>query len=118
MQAEIHNLESNDHLDWDDFVRYQSPDLYDDFGWFHVTIGAVGESGGNDFQVCVATQRAVGRIKRTGFMPGILVDQFDSETVDKAIRDRVHSIHGHSWEQIVDQLREFMRWEYEGMAGT
>ncbi len=117
MQAEIHHLESNDHVDWDDFVRYQSPDPYDDYGWFSVTIGAGGETGGNDFQVCVATPRAIGRIKRTGFIPGILVDQFDSETVEKAIRDRVAAVHGHSWDQIVDQLREFMRWEYEGMAG-
>lgn len=77
MQAEIHHLESNDHVDWNDFIRYQSPDPYDDFGWFHVTVGAAGESGGNNFQVCVATPRAVGRIKRDGLVPGILVDQFE-----------------------------------------
>lgn len=117
MQAEIHHLKSNDHVDWHDFVRYRSPDPYDDYGWFHVTIGASGVTGGNDFQVCVATPRAVGRVKRNGFVPGILVDQFDAATVEKAIHDRVDSVCGHSWEQIVDQLREFMRWEYEGMAG-
>ena len=117
MFAEIHHLESNDHVDWNDFVQHQSQDPYDDYGWFHVTIGVSGETGGNDFQVCVATPRAVGRIRRTGFLPGILVDQFDSHSVEKAIRDRVHSVHGNSWEQIVDQLREFMHWEYEGMAG-
>ena len=118
MKAEIHHLESNDHVDWNDFVRYQSPDPYDDFGWFHVTIGVSGVTGGNDFQVCVATPRAVGRIKRGGFVPSILVDQFDAATVEKSIRDRVDSVSGHSWEQLVDQLREFMHWEYEGMAGS
>ncbi len=46
MQAEIHHLESNDHIDWNDFVRYQSPDPYDDYGWFQLTIGASGVTGG------------------------------------------------------------------------
>ncbi|MEZ6116800.1 MAG: Imm8 family immunity protein [Pirellulaceae bacterium] len=118
MQAEIHQLESNDHVEWNDFVQYQSPDPYDDYGWFHVTIGATGVPGGNDFQVCVATPRAVGRIKRDGFVPGILVDQFDAATVEKVIRDRVESVRGHSWDEVVNQLRDFMRWEYEGMAGS
>lgn len=118
MQAEIHHLESNDYLDWVDFVRYESPDPYDDYGWFHVTVGATGVDGGNDFQVCVATPRAVGRIKRTGNVPGILVDYFDAATVRKAIVDRVTSVKGNTWEQIIDQLREFMHWEYEGMAGS
>lgn len=118
MQAEIHHLESNDYVDWNDFVHYESPDPYDDFGWFHLTIGSSDVAGGNDFQVCVATPRAVGRIKRGGNVPGILVDRFDAATVEKGIRDRVASICGHNWEQIVDQLREFMHWEYEGMAGS
>ncbi len=118
MQAEIHHLESNDHVDWNDFLQYQSPDPYNDFGWFHVTVGSTGVLGGNDFQVCVATPRAVGRIKRDKFVPGIMVDQFDAATVEKAIRDRVESVCGQSWEELVDQLRVFMQWEYEGMAGA
>lgn len=117
MQAEIHHIESIDHVDWNDFMMYQSPDPYDDFGWFHVTIGAAGITGGNDFKVCVATPRAVGRIKRDGIVPGILVDQFDAATVEQAIRDRVNSVSADSWQQLVDQLRQFMHWEYEGMAG-
>ena len=118
MQAEIHSLESMDHTNWDDFVCYRSADPYDDYGWFHLTIGSSGVTGGNDFQVCVATPRSVGRLKHDGFVPGILVDRFDAATVEKAIRDRIDLVAGHSWEQIVDQLQEFMRWEYEGMAGS
>ncbi len=116
MKAEIRHLESNDHANWDDFVRYQSPDPSDDYGWFHLTIGTAGVTGSNDFQVCVATPRAMGRIKRNGFVPGILVEAFDPEKVEKAIRDRIDSICAHSWEQLVDRLREFMHWEYEGMG--
>ena len=117
MHAEVHHLESNDHLRWSDFAQYDSPDPYDDYGWFHITVGASGIEGGNDFQVCVATPRAVGGVKRTGRIPGIIVDQFDADSVRKAIYDRVASIEGHTWEQIVEQLRAFMLWEYEGMAG-
>ena len=117
MHAEVHYLESNDHFEWSDFVRYHSPNPYDDYGWFHVTVGATGIKGGNDFLVCVATPRAVGRARRTGSVPGIIVDRFDAPTVRKAIYDRVTAIKGHTWEQIVDQLREIMEWEYEGMAG-
>jgi len=118
IRAEIHSLESNDHLDWSDFAAYESADPYDDFGWFHVTIGATDIDGGNDFQVCVATPRAVGRAKRSGSVPGILVDRFDAQSVHDAVHDRVNSIKAHSWDQIVNELRTFMRWEYEGMAGS
>lgn len=118
IHAEIHILESNDHLDWEDFVKYKSDEPYDDFGWFYVTIGGTGIKGGNDFQVCVATPRAVGRIKRSGAVPGILVDCYNADSVREAIHERVTSISGSTWEDVVGQLRKFMLWEYEGMAGT
>lgn len=117
MHAEIHYIESNDYVDWQHFSEYQSPDPYDDFGWFHVTVGASEIDGGNDFQVCVATPRAVGRVKRSGEMPGILVDYFNAVNVRKAICDQIEAIEGSSWETIVEQLRTFMKWEYEGMTG-
>ena len=117
MEAEIQHLESNDFTNWSDFERYESADPCDDYGWFHVTVGPLGMEGGNDFQVCVATPRAVGRVKQAGFAPGILVDHFDAESVHNAIHARVTSINGHTWNDIVDQLRRFMHWEYEGMAG-
>ncbi len=112
---EIHNLQSNDYADWDDFVSYQSLDPYDDFGWFHLTIGIEGQVGGNDFQVCVATPKSIGRVQRSGSTPGIIVDQFDATSVRSAIIDRIESIKAYSWDQVVDQLRLFMHWEYEGM---
>ena len=118
MEAEIQHLGSIDFPDWSDFERYESADPYDDYGWFDVTVGSLGMEGGNDFQVCVATPRAVGRVKRTGCVPGIIVDHFDADSVHQAIHDRVASVTGHSWHQIVNQLRKFMVWEYEGMAGA
>jgi len=115
LRAEVHNLQSNDHLDWSDFERSEAADLYDAYGWFHITIGAAGIEGGNDFQLCVATRRAVSRVKRSGAIPGLLVDRFDATTIQDAIKDRISAITAASWEQLVDQLRTFMLWEYEGM---
>ena len=118
IRAVIKSMNAVGQLSWSDFAAYESPDPFDDFGWFHVTVGATDTEGGNDFQVCVATPRAVARARHSGATPGILVDRFDADSVHAAIHDRVGAITGHSWGQIVDQLRSFMRWEYEGMAGA
>lgn len=118
IEAEIHSLESNDFPDWEQFLEHAERDPYDAYGWFHVTIGTVGVQGGNDFQVCVSTPRAVGRAKQAGCVPGVLVDRFDAASVQAAVKEKVVSIQASTWEQLVDQLRTFMRWEYEGMSGS
>ncbi len=118
IHAVVHSLEPNDHDGWSAFAAHETADPYDDFGWFHITVGASDTKGGNDFQLCVATRRAVGRARRSGSIPGILVDRFDAKSVHIAAHDRIQSIEAHSWNQIVDECRTFMRWEYEGMAGS
>ena len=118
IRAVIHSLETNDHDDWSAFAARESIDPYDDFGWFHVTVGATDIEGGNDFQLCVSTPRAVNRAKHDGTVPGILVDRFDAQSVHDAVHARINSIEVHTWDQIVNECRTFMRWEYEGMAGT
>ncbi len=99
-----------------EFERYQSPDPFNDYGWFTITVGEVGDPAGSNFQVCVATPRAVGRLKLAGYHPGILVDHYDPETVRQAIVDRVASLKGDHYQELIDQLRTFMHWEYEGMS--
>ena len=118
IQAEVQHICPNDFDGWSAFEKYQSPDVYDDFSWFTLSIGAAGIEGTSNFQVCVSTARAVSRVKLAGSTAGIIVDRFDAETVGTAIHERVNSIKAHAWHQIVDELRTFMLWEYEGMAGT
>lgn len=116
MRAEVRHLASNVHPDWQDFVDDPSPDPWDDYGWFHVTVGASDVDGGNDFQVCVATPKAIKRLRREAMGPGIVVERFDAASVRAAIHERIATVEGDSWDEIVEQLRVFMRWEYEGMA--
>ena len=118
IQAEVQHICPNDFDGWSAFEKYESPDLYDDFSWFTLTIGTTDIEGTNNFQVCISTARAVSRAKLDGSIAGIIVDRFDAETVGDAIHERVNSIKAHTWSQIVDELRKFMLWEYEGMAGT
>jgi hypothetical protein len=66
------------------------------------------EIGGIELQVCVVSPIAVGRIKRNGFVPRIVVDRFGTQALNKAILYRVNSIRGNSWEQIVDHKWAYM----------
>ena len=116
--AVILSLEPNDHDGWSGFASRESADPFDDFGWFHVTVGANDSEGGNDFQLCVSTRRAVNRAKLGGVTPGIVVERFDAQSIQNAVHQRIHSIAAHSWPQIIDECRTFMQWEYEGMADS
>lgn len=118
MQIEVKESCPNDFLNWDEFAQKPPPDPYDAYGWFHLTVGEVGQEAGNDFQVCVATPTAFGRLKALGTIPGIVVDWFDAATVRQAIETKVASTKTNTWHQAVDQLRTYMLWEYEGMAGN
>lgn len=115
VQFDVRYIESTQYIDWEEFVRYQSPDPWDDYGGFTVTVGEVGDEAGSNFQVCVATPRAVGRMKRLDERPGILVDHYDPETVERAIIEKVTALKGNDYQDVIDQLRKFMHWEYEGM---
>ena len=117
MRAELQGIDPNDFLGWDEFTQYEAADPYDDFAWFTLTIGVDGQDGGSNFQIVVATPKAVSRVRaRQRSFSGIVIDRFDPEAVECAIREHVSSVSGQSWHQIIDQLRETMLWEYEGMG--
>ena len=108
IRAVIHSLEANDHDDWSAFAAYDSIDPYDDFGWFHETVGATDIEGGNDFQLCLSFPRAVNRAKYDGAAPGLLVDRFDAQSVHNAVHVRIESIEVQTWDQIVKECRTYL----------
>ena len=118
LQPKIEDLCPNDFPEWEAFESHEPADPSDDYGWFHVRIGANDSAATNDFQVCVATPRACGRAKAAGSRPGIIVDRFDATSVRDAVFQRVESIEARDWEALVEELRAFMLWEYEGMSGA
>src|SRR5262245_59361353 len=94
------------------------PELWDYFGWFTVCIGVEGEEAGNNFQVCLATHAAVGRASPRGGFRGVIVDSFEPKEIRRKLHEYVSAITGPTWQHIVDQLRQVMHWEYEGMGGA
>jgi hypothetical protein len=125
LQAEVHGIEPNDFPSWDEFVRHESSDPFDDDGWFTVHIGCRGGQGTDLWQVRVATRAAVGRIKaqshgmtkdkrRQAKFKGLIVENFNGKSVETAIHDYVTGIKATTWEPILDHLRKAMDWEYEG----
>lgn len=116
MRAVLKGISPNDFLSWEEFRRYSSPDPWDDFGWFTLDVGADDEDGTNLFQVLVSTPAVVSRaIGDAGEFQGILVDRFDADEIQRVLRDRIASIRCHTWNDIVEELRTFSLWEYEGM---
>ncbi len=119
MHAELQEIVPNDFPGWDAFRQYRSADPLDDFAWFTLFIGIEGEDSADTFQVVVATPRAVGRIKsQHGSFPGLTVDHFDPNSIERTLKEYVSNFSGNTWEQIATQLRKRMLWEYEGMAGA
>ena len=117
MRAELRAIDPNDHLGWDAFVAAERPEPWDDFGWFTLSIGPEGDPGTSYFQVLVSTPAAVSRAKgELGRFQGLIVDSFEPGVVETTLREYVSSLQGLTWQDLVEQLRRTMHWEYEGMG--
>jgi hypothetical protein len=118
MRAELRDISPNDFPDWQCFAAAERPDRWDDFGWFTVAIGHEKDVGSEFFQVLVATPAAVSRAKgNRGRFRGIIVESFEAEVIASALRVRISAVTGGAWPAIVEQLRQFMYWEYEDLRG-
>jgi hypothetical protein len=117
MKAELRCIEHNDFFPgWESFAAAPSTEPWDDYGWFTLTIGPEGDPGTNYFQVLVSTPAAAGRARdKDRYFRGILVDTFEPAVIEQTLRTYVESLHGVDWQDLVDQLRRVMLWEYEGM---
>jgi hypothetical protein len=116
MRAELRSIEPNDYPGWEAFAAAPVAEPWNHFGWFTLSIGREGSPGEDLFQVVVTTPGAVSRATSKGRrFRGLVIDWFEPEAVARRLRAFVSSAPGHTWEEIVDQLREVMLWEYEGM---
>ncbi len=116
LKAKVYSIRSNDHTI--DFFRYEPIDPWDDFAWFSVDVGTTDMNGQDAFQCLVTTTRARHRaIAGSTDSRCVVVDPFSPQLIVDTLTDRINGIEGIEWCNVVDQLRRFMHWEYEGMAG-
>ncbi|HKA08386.1 MAG TPA: Imm8 family immunity protein [Gemmataceae bacterium] len=117
MRAELPAIEPNDYLGWGAFVATDRPTPWDDFGWFTLSIAPVGDPGSDYFQVLISTPAAVSRAKAgSRTFRGLVVASFEPAVIAQTLRDHIASLQAHTWQDLVDQLRRTMLWEYEGMG--
>jgi hypothetical protein len=114
LRAELRHISPNAYPDWDAFASSERREPWDDFGWFELNIGLEGREGTDLFQVLAATPAAVSRAKGDDKHRRILVvDSFEPADLARELREYVSSVTAHTWDEIVEQLRRTMYWEYE-----
>ena len=117
MRAQLRFIESNDTLDWDTFAERETPEPWNDWGWFTLGIGPKDEEGTDLFQVVICTPAAKHKtIDGHEEFRGIVVDSFEPDTIKTELQEFVDSVSGLDWTDCVRQLQASLRWEYEGMA--
>jgi len=117
MRAELRAIEPNDYPGWDVFAAANRPTPRDDFGWFTLYIAPEGDPGADNFQVLIATPAAISRAKgESRTFRGLVVEMFEPAVIAQTLRDQISSLQALTWEDLVDQLRRTMLWEYEGMG--
>src|SRR5262245_18708298 len=117
MRAELRAIEPNDYPGWDAFAVADRPTPWDDFSWFTLWIAPEGDAGSDSFQVLIATPAAISRAKgNSGTFRGLIVESFEPSVIVQTLRDHIASVQARTWDDLVDQLRRTMLWEYEGMG--
>ena len=116
MRAELRWFETNDFRNWDDFAAADRPDPLNCSGWFSCGIGGEGEAGTENFQFMAVTRGAISRVQQEQRQQRFLVvNEFTKESIERALRQHLSKIAGHSWSEISAQLRKVMYSEYESM---
>ena len=79
-----------------------------------MTVGLVGSPGADNFQVAVATPLGLRERRRKDKFIGLVVERFEPEQVESAIRGFVTGCQAPTWAGVVELLRASMLWEYDG----
>jgi hypothetical protein len=111
MHAEVRQIRANDVPDW---PRWSPSGSEAEFQWFTLAIGPEGDARSDSFQVAVATWRGLRERRHKDKFVGLVVDRFEPEVVEQAIREFVAARQSPTWEGIVDLLRSKLLWEYDG----
>ena len=117
VQAELKNIQSNDHRCWEDFLAAPPPEPWDSSGWFSVEVGPDdGCDAGETFQVLVVTPVALSDFKpMRGDLRFVIVESFEPEAITGALRQHIAASTASSWEEIRETLRKSMWWDRESI---
>jgi hypothetical protein len=114
LRPELRQISPNDYDTWEAFAAAEHPEPWDEFASFVLDIGLEGQKGTTLFQVLVATPAAVSRAKgKDKHRRVLVVESFEPQALEAALRDHVSSVAAHTWDEIVERLRRNMYWEYE-----
>jgi hypothetical protein len=79
---------------------------------FTALIGTDGVRG-DSFQFVVVTPSALARSQYTGWCKDyLIVQEFSWEQVENYVANLLASVRGESWDDIAEQLHQFMDWEF------
>ncbi len=107
LRAEVRDIVANDLDKWELWIPSDPLQVYQ---WFTISVGVVGQYGADNFQLAAATRE--GRPRKSKHFSGIIVDEWNCDSVSNAIVEYVSSICGDTWEDIVRRLEEVCYWEY------
>ena len=115
MRAELRSLDSADAPEGLEGFRPSDPQSF--ALAIGATVGPEGGEGGDLFYFTVCTPewlRENGSQKGFAFLHGhVLVDRWDYQLVERAIRDLCFRTEGAGWDEIATKLSRYGDWEFE-----
>ncbi|EAR09235.1 Imm8 family immunity protein [Reinekea blandensis] len=83
--------------------------------WCNIAIGIEGEVGADNFQVHIATQKAVSRTTSKEFL--VVIPYYENwPQVLGVLQNMAAQCKGLDWTSMSEQLSARFKWEYEGMG--
>lgn len=113
IRAELRDIHCSDADPLETWVPYS-----DDWGLpFEMSIGSVGSSGADIFQVLVCSPAWIVREAREGAIVDgrhhLIVASYDFDRLHAYLRGRVSQVQGATWGEVAERLARFARWEFE-----
>ena len=110
----IPEIKSWDCIDHGPIEEWVPDDPSDVEFWCNLTIGIKGEAGADNFQVHIATDKAVSGINTKRYL--VVVPYYESWVhVLEKLKSIVVQCEDISWSGMSEKLSKHFRWEYEGM---